>query len=92
MSKQVNSQTRNSIDKPADFSVRRSSVFNKDLRKLPKNVRGKIESIVKILKKDPQSSELNIESVKGYSNIIRIKIGRYRIIAVIDGNEYLYED
>lgn len=91
MVKKVSSHTHNSIDKPANFSVKRSSVFDKDLRNLHKDVRDKIERIVQTFKENPKSSALNIENMKGFRDILRIRVGRYRIIVVIEDNDYILD-
>ena len=91
MLKKVNSHRHNSIDKPANFSVKRSSVFNKDLKNLHKDVRYKIEQIVETFKENPKSSALNIESMKGFRDTLRIKVGKYRIIVIIEGNDYILD-
>lgn len=91
MLKKVSSHTRNSIDKPANFSVKRSSVFNKDIKNLHKDVKDKIEHIVETFKENPKSPELNIESMKGFRDILRIRVGRYRIIVIVAGNDYILD-
>lgn len=91
MLKKVSSHTRNSIDKPANFSVKRSSVFDKDLKNLPKGVRDKIEQVVQTFKGNPKSPVLDIESMKGFRDILRIKVGRYRIIVIVAGNDHILD-
>ena len=63
----------------------------KFLEKIPKNYAKKIIEIFEELKKDPFEHNFDIKPLKGFKNIFRLRVSKYRIIYEINENElYIY--
>ncbi len=57
-------------------------------KKLPRDVKGKIESKLKILRNDPYTETLDIKKLQN-SPYHRLRVGNYRIIYDVVNNELI---
>lgn len=55
--------------------------FEKDISRIPDNIRARAEEIISQLRLNPISQSFNIKKIKGIkSSVYRIRIGSYRLI------------
>lgn len=54
----------------------------KELASLPKSIIGKIISVLLLLENNPRP--VGSKKLKGYSNLLRLRVGNYRIIYSIE--------
>ncbi len=65
------------------LAIKRSVL--KDLRSLPKDVRGR--AALSILELSTSPSPQGVEKLKGYERLYRIRVGDYRIVYEIAGED-----
>lgn len=63
--------------------------FKKFIKKRTSKEREKIDTKLNILSNDIVSKELDIKQLKGYQNIFRLRIGKYRILYEVYENELI---
>jgi len=67
------------------LTIKRSVL--KDLRSLPKDVRGR--AALSILELSTSPSPQGVEKLKGYERLYRIRVGDYRIVYEIIGEDVI---
>lgn len=65
--------------------------FEKDLRKLPKDIQTEADSNVRLLQTNPLGETLDIKKLKGFHNpaLYRMRIGAYRILYSFTSRELI---
>ena len=71
----------------ASYKIEIKKSAQKEIRKLPRNIREKVVGIINRLYDDPVPAEA--QKIKGSDNIYRIRQGNYRIVYRLYKNELL---
>lgn len=63
--------------------------FEKDFRKIPRDMQEVSNAVVETLLDDPRSSSLDIKKLKGYKSppLYRVRVGSYRLVYSFSKNE-----
>ena len=66
------------------YLIKHHKPFEKAITKIPKNLQSKIYRTLIALKSNPRKLPPNTTTLKGYKNVYRTRLGRYRLIYQIN--------